>query len=192
MLSLILENADYRASSMIVRNKDRYGRINSGLFILYIMKREPYASQANDTHGMLEKMYEMMMIISNEGVKNIEDGVDEVKEGVKNIEDGVDEVKEGVKNIKDGIDEVKEGQMKTIEGIKNLATGVNWALGALSSLTANEFKECPKLVVMSPSSVAKKDLKNPKNWLKAVGKQRSKSLSSVATPLKQATNPLRS
>ncbi|KAI2494854.1 hypothetical protein MHU86_19658 [Fragilaria crotonensis] len=48
---------------------------------------------------------------------------------------------------------------------------MNWALGALSSLTANEFQECPNLVLMTPSSVEEKDWSNPKNWVKWAGKQ---------------------
>ena len=97
------------------------------------------------------------------------------KDGTPNIKDGIDVTNEDVNNIKDGIDEVKEGQMNTVEEIKNLATGVNW-VGSFVVAHCECIQRVPKsrgdvsllsvffLVVMSPSSVAKKDLTNPKNW----------------------------
>ena len=46
---------------------------------------------------------------------------------------------------------------------------------ALSLLTANQFKDCPNLVWVTPVSVEKKDWRNLKNWIsRNEGKQKNK------------------
>ncbi|KAI2493975.1 serine/threonine kinase [Fragilaria crotonensis] len=88
----------------------------------------------------------------------------DIPELLKNLKISVDEIHAGQKGIKKVVDDSHAWQ-------KKLATGLNWALGALSLLTANEFKECPNLVLMTPSSFEEKDWSNPKNWVEWVGNQ---------------------
>ncbi|KAI2512192.1 serine/threonine kinase [Fragilaria crotonensis] len=112
------------------------------------------------------------------GQHDIKKGVDDLKAEQEGIKEGVDEVNAGQKDIEKGFDEVIAGQKDIIKGVdeviagqKKLATGLNWALGGLSLLTANEFRKCPNLVVIIPSSVAKVNWRNPKKWVKTIGEQ---------------------
>ncbi|KAI2499332.1 serine/threonine kinase [Fragilaria crotonensis] len=183
-------------SSHPLQDKDLYRHINVGIFIKYIMGRELYGSASplsnmnellQNTNHVVDQMHagqqdtrqDVEEVIA--GQQGIRKGVDKVHAGQQGIKKGVDDVKAGQHGIKEGVDEVNAGQKgikKVVDdvhaGQKKLATGLNWALGALSLLTANEFKECPNLVVMTPSSIKEKNWSNPINWVKWVGKQRFK------------------
>jgi serine/threonine protein kinase len=70
-----------------------------------------------------------------------------------------------------GIQAANEGINAANDGINNLAKGLDRSLAALSLLAANQFKECPNLVWVTPISVEKKDWRNPKHWIRNASKQ---------------------
>ncbi|KAI2503234.1 serine/threonine kinase [Fragilaria crotonensis] len=69
-----------------------------------------------------------------------------------------------LKRIEAKIDKVISDGQKQQQMLQELAKGVHRSLAALAILSADQFKECPNLVWMTPISVEKNDLRNPKNW----------------------------
>ncbi|KAI2494587.1 serine/threonine kinase [Fragilaria crotonensis] len=86
----------------------------------------------------------------------------------------LDEILHGMRAVRVGVERNNQLLQEQQEMLQRLASGLERSLAALSMLAANQFKECPNLVWVTPISVEKQDLGNPKKWIKSALKQKYK------------------
>ncbi|KAI2502796.1 hypothetical protein MHU86_11620 [Fragilaria crotonensis] len=65
-----------------------------------------------------------------------------------------------------GVEHTNELLQKQQQMLQTLAKGYNRSLAALALLSANQFKECPTLVWLTPISVEKEDWNTPLKWIR--------------------------
>ena len=78
----------------------------------------------------------------------------------------------GVEAVYGVVKETKESLQTQEEMLQRVTKGLDRSLAALSLLAANQFKECPNLVWVTPTLVDKKDWRNPKKWITNAVKQK--------------------
>ncbi|KAI2494865.1 serine/threonine kinase [Fragilaria crotonensis] len=86
----------------------------------------------------------------------------------------LDEILHGMRAVRVGVERNNQLLQEQQEMLQRLASGLERSLAALSLLAANQFKECPNLVWVTPISVEKQDLGNPKKWIRSALKQKYK------------------
>ena len=74
--------------------------------------------------------------------------------------------------VKVGVEHTNELLHKQQQMIQRLAKGLSRSLAALALLSSNYFQKCPNLVWLTPISVDKKDLRNPKKWIRNAVRQK--------------------
>jgi hypothetical protein len=83
-------------------------------------------------------------------------------------------IDESVHGVKQSVDATYGSLQEQQEMLQNLQKKLDRSLAALSWLAANIVKGCPNLVWVTPMSVEKNYLRNPKNWIRDAVKQKFK------------------